>query len=61
MPKLIDSYEQSKSGTSKSMEDDLFRQVVAQSIAKIPNGENKEELKIEIQQLILFTKRKLNR
>ena len=34
MFKLIDSYEQSKSGTSESMEDDLFGHVVAKSIAK---------------------------
>ena len=61
MSKLIDSYEQSESGTSESMKDDLFGQVVAKSIAKIPDGEIKEELKIEIQQLILSTKRKLNR
>ena len=33
MFKLIDSYEQSKSGTSESMEDDLFGHV-AKSIAK---------------------------
>ena len=57
----VDSYEQSESGTSELMEDDLFGQVVAKSIAKIPDGEIKEELKIEIQQLILSTKRKLNR
>ena len=34
MFKLIDSYEQSESGTSESMEDDLFGHVVAKSIAK---------------------------
>ena len=61
MSKLIVSYEESESGTSESMEDDLFGQVVAKSIAKIPDGEIKEELKIEIQQLILSTKRKLSR
>ena len=61
MSKLINSYEHSESGTSESMEDDLFGQVVAKSIVKIPDGEIKEELKIEIQQLILSTKRILNR
>ena len=61
MSKVIVSYEESESGTSESMEDDLFGQVVAKSIAKIPDGEIKEELKIEIQQLILSTKRKLSR
>ena len=61
MFKLIDSYEQSKSGTSESMEDDLFGHVVAKSIAKNFRWRRKEELKIEIQQLILSSKRKLNR
>ena len=61
MSKLIDSFEHSESGTSESLEDDLFGQVVAKSIAKIPDGEIKEELKIEIQQLILSTKSILNR
>ena len=38
-------------------EDELFVQVIAKSIAKIPNGEIKEELMIEIQQYILNAKR----
>ena len=34
MPKLFNSYEQFESGISESMEDSLFGQVVAKSIAK---------------------------
>ena len=39
-------------------EDDLFGQVIAKSFAKIPDGEIKEELKIEIQKCILNAKRR---
>ena len=39
-------------------EGELFRQFIAKSIVKIPDGEIKEELKIEIQQCILNAKRR---
>ena len=39
-------------------EDELFGQVIAKSIAKIPDGEIKEELKIKIRQCILNAKRR---
>ena len=45
MSKLIDSYKQSESGTSESMEDNLFGQIVAKSITKILQAEIKKELK----------------
>ena len=38
-------------------EDGLFGQVIAKSITEIPDGEIKEELKIEIQQCVLNAKR----
>ena len=57
MSKLIQSYDEPKESTFVT-EDELFGQVIAKSIAKIPNGEIKEELKIEIQQCILNAKRR---
>ena len=51
MSKLIQSYDEPK-------EYELFGQVIAKAIAKIPSGEIKEELKIEIQQCILNAKRR---
>ena len=45
MSKLTDSYKQSESGTSESMEDNLFGQIVAKSITKILQAEIKKELK----------------
>ena len=47
MSKLIDSYKQSESGTSESMDDNLFGQIVAKSITKILEGEIKKELKLK--------------
>ena len=38
-------------------EDGLFGQVIAKSITEIPDGEIKEELKIEIQQCVLNARR----
>ena len=55
MLKLIQSYDEPKESTFMT-EDELFGQVIAKSIAKIPDGENKEELKTEIQQCILNAK-----
>ena len=52
MSKLIQSYDEPKESTFMT-EDGLFGQVIAKSIAKIPDGEIKEELKIEMQQCIL--------
>ena len=52
MSKLIQSYDEPKESTFVT-EDELLGQVIAKSIAKIPDGEIKEELKIEIQQCIL--------
>ena len=57
MSKLIQSYDEPKESTLVT-EDELFGQVIAKSIAKIPDGEIKEELKIEIQQCILNAKRR---
>ena len=57
MSKLIQSYDEPKESTFVT-EDELFGQVIAKSIAKIPDGEIKEELKIEIQQCILNAKRR---
>ena len=56
MSKLIQLYDELKESTFLT-EDELFGQVIARSIAKIPDGEIKEELKIEIQQCILHAKR----
>ena len=47
MSKLIDSYKQSESGTSESMEDNLFGQIVAKSITKILQAEIIKELKLK--------------
>ena len=55
--KMIQSYDEPKESTFVT-EDELFGQVIAKSIAKIPNGEVKEELKIKIQQCILNAKRR---
>ena len=57
MSKLIQSYDEPKESTFVT-EDELFGQVIAKSIVKIPDGEIKEELKIEIQQCILNAKRR---
>ena len=57
MSKLIQSYDEPKESTFVT-EDELFGQVIAKSIAKIPDGEVKEELKIKIQQCILNAKRR---
>ena len=57
MSKLIQSCDETKESTFV-MEDELFGQVIAKSIAKIPDGEIKEELKIEIQECILNPKRR---
>ena len=48
----------STEGINVCAEDALFGQVIAKSIAKIPDGQIKEELKIEIQQCILNVKRR---
>ena len=55
MSKLIQSYDEPKESTFVT-EDELFGQVIAKSIAKIPVGDIKEELKIKIQQCILNAK-----
>ena len=57
MSKLIQSCDKPKESTFL-MEDELFDQVIAKSLAKIPDGEIKEELKTEIQQCILNAKRR---
>ena len=57
MLKLIQSYNEPKESTFET-EAELFGRVIAKSIAKIPDGEIKEELKIEIQQCILNAKRR---
>ena len=56
MWKLILSYNEPKESTFV-MEDELLGLVIAKSMAKVPDGEIKEELKIEIQQYILNVKR----
>ena len=56
MWKLILSYNEPKESTFE-MEDELLGLVIAKSMAKIPDGEIKEERKIEIQQCILNVKR----
>ena len=55
--KLVQSYDEPKESTFVT-EDELFGQVIVKSIAKIPDGEIKEEIKIEIQQGILSAKRR---
>ena len=60
MSKLIQSYDEPKESTFVT-EDELFGQVIAKSIARIPNGEIKEELKIEIWQCILNPKRRASK
>ena len=57
MSKLIKSYDEPKESTFVT-DDELFGQFIVKSIAKIPDGEIKEELKIEIQQCILNAKRR---
>ena len=57
MSKLIQSYDEPKDSTFVT-EDELFGQVIAKSITKSPNGEIKEELKIEVQQCIVNAKRR---
>ena len=56
MQKLIQSYDEPKESTFLT-EDELFDEAIAKSIAKIPDGEIKEELKVEIKQCILNAKR----
>ena len=58
MSNLIQSYDEPKESRTFVTEDELFGQVIANSIAKIPDGEITEELKIEIQQCILNAKRR---
>ena len=53
--KLIQSYDEPKESTFLT-EHELFGQAIVKSIAKIPDGEITEELKIEIQQCILNAK-----
>ena len=60
MSKLIQLYNEPKESTFVT-EDELFGQVIAKSIARIPNGEIKEELKIEIWQCILNPKRRASK
>ena len=48
MLKLIQSYDEPKESTFVT-EDELLGQVLAKSMAEIPDGDIKEELKIEIQ------------
>ena len=47
MLKLIQSYDETKESTFVT-EDELLGQVLAKSMAEIPDGDIKEELKIEI-------------
>ena len=54
--KLIQSYDEPKEWTFVT-KDELFGQLIAKYIAKIPDGEIKEEPMIEIQQCILNAKR----
>ena len=56
MSNLIQSYDEPKESRTFVTEDELFGQVIAKSIAKIPVGDIKEELKIKIQQCILNAK-----
>ena len=56
MSNLIQSFDEPKESRTFVTEDELFGQVIAKSIAKIPDGEIKEKLKIEIQQCILNAK-----
>ena len=58
MSNLIQSYDEPKESRTFVTEDELFDQVIAKSIAKIPDGEIKEELKIKIRQCILNAKRR---
>ena len=60
MSKLIQLYNEPKESTFVT-EDELFGQVIAKSIARIPNDEIKEELKIEIWQCILNPKRRASK
>ena len=60
MFKLIDSYEQSESGLQNQWRMIYLDTLLQNPSQKISDGEMKEELKIEIQQLILSSKRKLN-
>ena len=55
MSKLIQSYDEPKESTFVT-EDELFGQIIAKSVARFPEGEIKEELKIEMQQCILNAK-----
>ena len=55
--KNIQSYNEPKDSTFLT-EDELFGQVIGKSIAKIPDDEIKQELKIDIQQCILNAKRR---
>ena len=55
MSKLIQSYDEPKESTFVT-EDELFGQIIAKYVARFPEGEIKEEFKIEIQQCILNAK-----
>ena len=55
MSKLIQSYDEPKESTFVT-EDELFGRIIAKSVARFPEGEIKEELKIEMQQCILNAK-----
>ena len=61
MSNLIPSFDEPKESRTFVTEDELFGQVIAKSIAKIPDGEIKEELKIEIQQCILNAERRAHK
>ena len=50
MSKLIQSYDEPKESVFVT-EDDLLGQVIVKSIAKIPDGEIKEELKGTLMQI----------
>ena len=39
-------------------DDEIFGELIASSMAKVPEGDIKDELKISIQQLILTSKRR---
>ena len=52
-----DSVTRSTKGVNFLTEDELFGQVIAKPIAKIPDGEIKEKHKTEIQQYSLNAKR----
>ena len=53
--KLIQSYNEPKESTFVT-EDELSGQLIAKSIAKIPDGEIKEELKLKYSNVFLMQK-----